>query len=358
MIGCKKYLGGLDALKIFATLGIVFHHYQQDFGVRFKEFNFYGGLFDFGLLVELFFMISGFLLRYNDDNEDKDYILKFTKKIIRLWPMAAISSAFVIFLGFESKILLGKWYEEISVSIWNWFISIFLLFQGNAFGDVYGLNNPVWYLCVLLICYVIYYFICFRCCNITIERIFFILMIFVGSGIIQYGISLPFATIQNGRGYVAFFIGVILCDVCRNISQKKVLLCATIGGGFFMGLLIFAYETVNANLRMILNFVIYPTIIVWAVCLEFVNRICNNKIINFFGKTSYEVYIWHYPFTLLINILAAYFSIEIKHTYGTMLAYAILIEIIAVFVYKLVENPLTKLIKAHVEKNINNKTTE
>ena len=115
----------------------------------------YGGLFDFGLLVELFFMISGFLLRYNDDNGDKDYILKFTKKIIRLWPMAAISSAFVIFLGFGSKILLGKWYEEISVSIWNWFISIFLLFQGNAFGDVYGLNNPVWYLCVLLICYVL-----------------------------------------------------------------------------------------------------------------------------------------------------------------------------------------------------------
>ena len=157
---------------------------------------------------------------------------------------------------------------------------------------------------------------------------------------------------------MAFFIGVILCDVCRNISQKKVLLCAPIGGGFFLGLLIFAYETVNANLRMILNFVIYPTIIVWTVCFEFVNRICNNKIINFFGKTSYEVYIWHYPFTLLINILAAYFSIEIKHTYGTMLAYAILIEIIAVFVYKLVENPLTKLMKACVEKNINNKTTE
>lgn len=50
----------LDFLKVVATIIIVFHHYQQGFGVAFSKFNFAGGKFYFGYIVELFFVLSGY----------------------------------------------------------------------------------------------------------------------------------------------------------------------------------------------------------------------------------------------------------------------------------------------------------
>ena len=53
---------GLDIIKVIATIIIVFHHYQQVTGVIFDGINFYGGKFPFGYVVELFFIISGYVI--------------------------------------------------------------------------------------------------------------------------------------------------------------------------------------------------------------------------------------------------------------------------------------------------------
>ena len=58
-IGKRIYT--LDVVKILASICIIFHHYQGEFGVQFSHFNFHNGRFYFGYLVELFFIISGFL---------------------------------------------------------------------------------------------------------------------------------------------------------------------------------------------------------------------------------------------------------------------------------------------------------
>lgn len=345
----RKHLGGLDILKIIATIGIVFHHYQQDFNVQFEGYNFNNGAFYFGYLVELFFVISGFLMRYNDDLKNKNYILKLTKKVMRIWPMAAISSVFIIGLGIYSKLLLGKWWEEISNSIWNWFVSVFLVFQGNAFKKVYGLNNPLWYLCVLFVCYFIYYFICYKYDKNTLQRICFVIMVLIGSGIIEYGINFPFATVQNGRGYAGFFIGVILCDICKNSSRRNIMIGSLLYGGLPILLLIYAYYIVNTNLRMVLLFVVYPVIVLWAVCLKPVAWLGDNKLVKLLGKSSFEVYVWHYPCILLIKIAASCLSIELKHTYVTMVLFALCVEIVAIFIYKFVEVPMTRLVVTKIK---------
>lgn len=57
----------LDVVKIFAVWIIMLHHFQQVFDVKFPYVNFYGGTFNCGYLVELFFMISGFLAIYSSE---------------------------------------------------------------------------------------------------------------------------------------------------------------------------------------------------------------------------------------------------------------------------------------------------
>lgn len=52
----------LDFIKICATIIIIFHHYQQVTGAFFEnKINFWNGKFYFGYVVELFFILSGFL---------------------------------------------------------------------------------------------------------------------------------------------------------------------------------------------------------------------------------------------------------------------------------------------------------
>ena len=66
----KRNIQGFDILKIVSATLIVFHHYQQVFKVRFNGINFYDGAFNFGYLVELFFIISGILTLYSDKAGD------------------------------------------------------------------------------------------------------------------------------------------------------------------------------------------------------------------------------------------------------------------------------------------------
>lgn len=85
----KAAIPGFDYLKIICSILIVFHHYQQRFECHFKYINFFDGAFYFGYLVELFFMISGFLTVYTMRKEKVYYA--FFHKLVRLYPISLIS---------------------------------------------------------------------------------------------------------------------------------------------------------------------------------------------------------------------------------------------------------------------------
>jgi len=68
-----KKIGGFDLLKIISATLIVFHHYQQVFQVSFEYINFCGGRIIFGFLVELFFIISGFLISFTPPQKDGQF---------------------------------------------------------------------------------------------------------------------------------------------------------------------------------------------------------------------------------------------------------------------------------------------
>ncbi len=73
----QQCLTNIDMIKFFASICIVFHHYQQLFNYSFsvKAMNFYGGFIQYGYFVELFFIISGFLAAYT---------LKIEQKFVKL----------------------------------------------------------------------------------------------------------------------------------------------------------------------------------------------------------------------------------------------------------------------------------
>ena len=85
----RKNLYGFDFLIIVSESFIVVHHYQQVFKLHFDDINFYGGRIVFGYLVELSFIISGFLTLYSDKLEDALSGIKH--KLLRIFPIVTIA---------------------------------------------------------------------------------------------------------------------------------------------------------------------------------------------------------------------------------------------------------------------------
>ena len=151
----------LDVLRITATVLIIFHHYQQITGAYFEgHINFFNGRFYFGYLVEFFFLLSGyFMYRYVEKiREGLSFEAFFVPRALRLLPLVFVSSvAEQVFLGvYKSVCGGGTGFDNVSISIWGLVLNAFGLQTGWVFNG-YMINNPTWYISVLMLCYVVFY---------------------------------------------------------------------------------------------------------------------------------------------------------------------------------------------------------
>lgn len=199
----------LDILKILAAVGIVCHHYQQLSGVYFtKGINFYGGVFSFGSLVELFFIISGVLMAMTvKPSETINIVKQIKKRLIRILPMTALSVIvmYIIYLIYKSLFhsALYSW----DYNIYQLFSSLLLVNQGWIVEFFPGVNNPIWYLCVLMLLTIIYLLVAKICKNENRLIIVSSIIIIIGLFGYYFQIDKPFLHNSSCRGYVSFFGG-------------------------------------------------------------------------------------------------------------------------------------------------------
>ena len=208
----------LDILKIICALLIMLHHYQQCFHVRFSVVNFYGGLFICGYLVELFFMISGFLAANSIRNHPKPLLKDFIHRALRLYPMAIVTCAFYLFLFWEYTSSTGTWiFPSETHDLANIVRSFLLLPQPSG---EFTLNNPTWYLAGLIQCF-LFLEVC-RWLGMRYPKhqslsVYAMLVIFVISSVsLIINRPLPFLLL---RGIVPFFGGILLQ---RFFEQERI----------------------------------------------------------------------------------------------------------------------------------------
>lgn len=207
----EKRIFILDTLKIIATILIVFHHYQQILNIEFNKINFFGGKFYFGHLVELFFLISGFLMfnyieKIKQGLSFEEFFINRLKRLLPLMTIGAISYESLIY--FYSRIFGEKLLEselDFFLGGGETIISSFGIQAGWSFENPM-INNLMWYVSVLILCYIIFYVIT----KISIIRnykytYFFIIMIFLGISIQRNYTDLAFFnTYQLGDTMLSF----------------------------------------------------------------------------------------------------------------------------------------------------------
>lgn len=337
----------LDVLKIVGTILIIFHHYQQITGAVFSRINFWNGTFTFGYLVEMFFLISGFLmLNYISKIENglsfKDF---FVRRWLRFAPtvtFAAVSEQ--VFIIFYKK-LYGESFFGLEPSLGGSIVASLCIQEGWGFPNP-RINNPVWYISVLLLCYVIFYFLVYIAKRRGYSLCYlFIGMIFLGIWVTNTGNNFLFINLQSARGLYTFFFGCLFAMLLRRHPVKNAVLMVSVPVCIIMVYLIqYHAASMVYGFPFLLTYVLYPAIIISlkAPCMS---KLFSHRWIGELSKISFSVFVWHCPmFSLMYDVRSFLHWYSGLNSVRAMICFALVCFAVGTCSHYLFENPINRLI--------------
>lgn len=343
----KKRAVGLDLMKFILCLMILFHHFQQLTGAVFERFNFWNGSVQVGYFTEVFFIISGLLTWLRRKSSDTTFGHFMKKRIVRLLPMVAVAAIVYSVVAFAYKAKLGYWFWDSEISLGKLLCSIFLVHSGGVSNVGFAANNPTWYICVLLICYAIFWLIMWLSRKLDVNPIWMTaFMSAVGLAIIRWGYDAPFFNASTGRGYAAFFVGGVLGRLVETVKEKYLVLASIAAMIIFAAFAVIDISLIRAELYIAEVYFFFPAL----VLLFYFLPLPQSKIIQSLGAVSFEVYLWHVPFVLLLIFLNDYGVISVVYSVKTMMALATVVVAWSSIMYFTVEGRINNSFANFIEK--------
>ena len=349
----RRRNAALDAVKFLAAVFIVCHHYQQMTGVRFSDFpDFYGGSFYVGYLVELFFVISGYLMFVYVDRirQGLGFVPFMVRRVSRLLPLVAVAStAYILLDHFAWYPTFGQYLNYAPSTYYGGVLDALGIQAGWASPNP-CVNNPTWYVSVLLLCYVVFWLVTdFARRKGFSMRQAYTFMVLVGAVELtlsaKFSFELPFLNMMSARGYMAFFTGVLLAmwmQVHRasrygSVKSAFVLLVGVLYVLCYYG----PYR--DFLMQFALVFTTYPALI-FLLESEGVQRLIKGKVWTVLGGASYDVYIWHVCILIIAQVVACrgVISMDLAEPV-TMLAVTLVVEAFGLLSYLLVEKRVSAL---------------
>lgn len=286
---------GLDLLKIMGIVCIFFLHYQQVTEVIFPDINFCFGRFNYGYIVELFFVISGFFVCAYEDKIKKGLTFRdfFAKRYLRLIPLVAISAiVFNLVNAFYRSVFMVNWYGA-SITLWKTIQTAVGLTEGWGIPESI-VNYPMWYVSVLLLCYCVFYLMNYIAKRLDLSvNYLYVFMIFVGIGGLTYGLNYAFLNGVTFRGYYSFFFGILLKKFIdsRELTNKMIIVALLVSIAIPY-LLVHNTEYVSDGANYIMTFLHYPSLII-LMHTKLAKKLFNVKLIGVLSEISFNVYVWH-----------------------------------------------------------------
>ena len=292
-----------------------------------------------------FFMMSGFLMGYFYRNRIQKLQVSFgdylVKKLIKIHPLFVITNIIGLIV---TVIINGN--EEYTL---NRLITTLLMANGGTLENYSLYNYPSWFACVVLVCYILYFFIAYLSRdNNTKYFVGIVGMIIVGYTICAHPVSFPFIYKESGMGYQNFFIGCLLSEIYKKTKQSKKVMVGTAVSLFFVLLLIFiddrGFGEFCGGWTNVVSFCLAPLLIYIALTNMFVNKAFRLLPLQAFGKISVSMFYWH---AVLSFICYSTIRQHIVERFPYMFYYFLLIIILIAFSvlsYHLVEKKFSKVL--------------
>ena len=287
----KIYIEAIDCYRGLAALFVTTIHLNIN--------TLFGNtLFKNGLFVQLFFVISGYVLyiNYHKKLENLSSFRQFLKKrFLRLYPLHLFF--LLLFLILEvCKLIAAQYFGIIPnrpVFVENNFSSfVYNLFLiQNFFGSPGSYNGPSWSISAEFFTYIIFAFtiIFFKKKLIYILILYIFIFIFYFSNFFNYDWG------YNGwlSCMYSFSIGVIFAKI--YLYKKLILKTYLINSIFLITLILTIFfignKTLDYYMPFLFGYLLYITSSLSKISLIY--KIVFNKFLIFLGKISYSIYLSH-----------------------------------------------------------------
>lgn len=285
-------INNIQILRAFAAINVVVYHVLYLSSIYFDKINFLNFLKGWGLNgVDLFFVISGFIIFHTQLNNKKNIYQFIKSRLARVVPSYWIITLFYAFLYF----LFPNLFNNLTISSEKIFYSLF--FFSQLIEDLGPIVNVGWTLEYEMLFYIMFsIFLFFKKFNIIYINIIFIILILLSKNFLffefLFGINIAYfynkKNLNSKVGLLIFFIGLsILVLSLKPISIFHI--DNDINRVFFWGI---------PSLLIVLGFIYCKPVY--------------NKFLLFLGNASYSIYLVHfmvitsfckifYPYLILVE---------------------------------------------------------
>ncbi len=352
----KKHYPALDGLRGVAILLVVFLH-------NFKFMNY----FFFGWLgVDLFFVLSGFLITeilLNTVGQPNFLRNFYMRRVLRIFPLFYLTLIICLLIlpSIKNLNLDSSYYSNNQFWLWTYLQNWLFIFK-EPYGDKILLHT--WSLAVEEQFYLVWPAIVLLIRKPKILLAVAIIAL-IGVGLARYVIwtfqvhDLAYASLYTFTRIDGLCIGCILAllmqinpGFLKKYTTHIVLLMAGINFGFYflnnqssqtLPYLAFVGYTTFAVLFGIL---VYEAVMAESKIIQF---IFNNFIFKFFGKISYGLYVYHWPvYIILFPFFTALFTDKMNVSFqyadaGSAVIVTVIAVILSVISYRYFEKPFLRL---------------
>ena len=307
------------------------------------------------VFVEMMFIISGVLFTSSYMDKIKS-TLSFDsfilQRVIRIYPV----TIFTIVVSFIENIIIYK----ISGSEWMGSTStsdliIELLYSSSdLFSSSTSINDPLWYVSILFLCYIIAYILT-RLSQKWNTILLYIIPITYGIALHNVPFSFPFINSVISRGVIAFFIGVYLGMILEKIDyltrkeRNKLRIIMILE----LSLAIFLFLAGYGDSTIFFEFCIFPELIILMYRCIWLEAICTTKFVMWLGKISFGIYAWNSPIYafLYIMIIQNYITLDYTSIWFQIIIISLHL-IVAILSYHLYEKKITSWLTKRLSKHL------
>lgn len=300
-------------------------------------------------MMEFLFLLSGFQM-YKYFAIIRDNQLGFfgfmKKRIKRLYPLYFLSTVVMIIGLMVYPAVTGElWYDRRAE---GYLIIKNLLMIQTWNTDQSTINGPLWFVSVLVFCLILFYVIS-RIAS-RVKDGFWLMGIPVVIGIMFSTSGLPWPLLNPSmcRGYLAFFLGVIVASFAFRIKRKTANIFSLTAVSCYILYQIFGRSLIYEQTPIISRslpalFMLYIPLILLVIHNPAADKIIGNKVFCSLGAVSYALYTLNFPFYIWLEIYNRAAGVNLLYGKDYMYWLMPVIQVcLAVLIHNLIEKPICK----------------